>query len=281
MKYLYLAPIVIFLLITSCRKKENIPGTAPKPKVQVQTNYRLTRVYSDSSTARTYSYNEDNFVKSITNYHYVMAFHYTRPDTNYSYSFYEYDEQRQVAKTAGMPLEQAKEYSYFTYNSRLKPEARYRSDYTHALEQYTYDGDKLVERKYYDIKGQLYFTDTWTYNNDGNAKMYTRVYASAALGKTEIIFHQYDNGQALRWAMPGIHDIQIMGDFASPVMSVSVNNAIEYEQTNYAANGSSTSQLIEVAYQYNSGGFPSQMMTSITQNGVTTTNGPVYFEYNK
>ncbi|MBW7912246.1 MAG: hypothetical protein H3C54_00745 [Taibaiella sp.] len=281
MKHRYLAPIVFCLLIASCKKKENTPVTTPKPKVQVQTDYRLTRVYDDSSTLRTYSYNEDNLVQSVTNFHYVMAFHYTRPDTNFSYSFYEYDDQRQVAKTAGMPVAQAKEYSYFTYNSRLKPEARYRSDYMHALEHYTYDGDKLVERKYYDLKGQLYFTENWTYNNDGNAKMYTRVYASAAFGKTEIIYHQYDNGQALRLAMPGIHDIQIMGDFASPVMSVSANNAIKYEQTNYAANGSSSTQLTEVAYQYNSGGFPSQMTTSITKNGATITNGPVYFEYNK
>lgn len=281
MKYLYLAPLVIFLLITSCRKKENIPGIAPKPKVQVQTEYRLQRVYGDSGkTFQTYSYNDNKLVKTVTRVHYVMAFHYTVPDTNYSSNFYEYDDQWRITRTANMPIAQAKEYSTFTYDNNLRPSARSSSKYTHALEQYTYDGDKLVERKYYDIKGQLYFTENWTYNNDGNANKYARVYATPSQGKIEITYHEYDKRHALRFAMPGIQDILVMGDSEKAVSSVSVNNATKYERT-YTTNSSSYTQMIEVAYEYNSSGFPTKMTTKSTQNGATTTSIPVYFEYNK
>lgn len=286
MKYLYLPTLLFCLFIVSCRKKENPPQSEQKPKVQVQTDYRLQRVYGDSGkTFQTYIYNDDNLVKTVTRVHYVMAFHYTVPDTNYTGSFYEYDDQWRVTKTANMPIEQAKEYSIFTYDNNLKPSARHNSEYADALEQYTYDGDKLVERKYYSIKGQLYFTENWTYNSDGNAKTYIREYAMTpsptSLKKLTINYHEYDKAQALRFAMPGIHDILVMGDQENPVVSVSVNNVTKYERTSTSADGSSSTQQFEFRYQYNNGNFPIKMTTTIIQNGMTVTVGPAYYEYNK
>ena len=184
-----------------------------------------------------------------------------------------------------MPLEQAKEYSAFTYDDQLKPSARHKSEYTHALEQYTYDDDKLVERKYYSIKGQLYFSENWTYDSDGNAKTYIREYATmtspTSLKKVTINYYDYDKGNALRFAMPGIHDIQLVGDVADPSGSVSANNPVSYERTSTYADGSSSTQLFESRYEYNSGGFPIKGTTTIIQNGVTVTGGPAYYEYNK
>jgi hypothetical protein len=286
MKYLYLPTLLFCLLIGSCRKKENPPQPEQKPKVQVQTDYRLQRVYGDSGkTFQTYSYNDDNLVKTVTWVHYVMAFHYTVPDTNYTGSFYEYDDQWRVLKTANMPIEQAKEYSTFTYDNNLKPSARHKSEYTHALEQYTYDGDKLVERKYFLIKGQLYFTENWTYDSDGNAKTYIREYATTtsptSLKKITINYHGYDKAQALRFALPGIHDIQLVGDVADPSGGVSANNPVSYERTTYYADGSSSTQQFEFRYQYNNGNFPIKVTTTIIQNGMTVTGGSAHYEYNK
>lgn len=276
MKYLSLVLITI-ALATSCKKKENV--IPEPPKVPVQTEYRLMKVRGDSATYTSYAYNDNNLVKAITHYYYVLQFHYTVPAVNYSYDYYEYDSQWRITKSSSTPTVQANEYSTYTYNDDLKPVARYHSKYSTPMEEYVYNGNRLAERKTYDIYGAIVSTEQWTYNSAGNPETkviqyYPKPSPNVATDKFIIKYLQYDNARAIRYAMPGIQDIQFGND-------MSENNVLKSEYTMYMTDGKTSSELLEYSYEYNSGNFPVKAMVKTTINGTTTVYAPVYYEYNK
>lgn len=276
MKYLSLL-LIIVALATSCKKKENI---IPEPsKVPVQTDYRLMKVRGDSAIYTTYAYNDDNLVKSITHYYQVLQFHYTVPSVNYSYDYYEYDSQWRISKTSSTPSVQANEYSTYTYNDDLKPVARYNSKYTTPMEEYVYNGNRLAERKTYDIYGAIVSTEQWTYNSAGNLETkviqyYPKASPNAVRDKEIFNYLQYDNAHAIRFATPGIQDIQFGED-------MSENNVLKSERTTYMSDGKTSSVLLDYSYEYNSANFPIKTITKTTINGTTQVYAPVYCEYNK
>lgn len=277
MKNTHLLFIIPVVLLSACKKKDNtIPTTeTPVPKVQVQTEHRISRLYTDSASIDYYSYNDDKLVSSKT--------HYYGPTANLrSNAYYTYDEQWRVSKSAEQPIEQAEEYNTYKYNEDLRPIARYSSKYQHPLEEYDYTDGKITERRYYYISGELMFTEKWTYNSDGNAETYVREYATTSspyqAKKVQIYFTKYDNAPAWHTAIPGIHDILLTGDFAD-INVVSKNNVLKYTRIVYAAGGSTTTTAYDIRYKYNSAGYPVERIIESTINEVTSVLPTQYFEY--
>jgi len=237
------------------------------------------KVHGDSATYTSYAYNDNNLVKSITHYYQVLQFHYTVPAVNLSYDYYEYDSQWRISKSSSTPMEQAKEYSTYSYNDNLKPSARYNSKYTTPMEEYSYNGNRMAERKTYDIHGTIVSTEQWTYNSAGNLETkviqyYPKPSPNVATDKFIIKYLQYDNAHAIRLAMPGVQDIQFGDD-------MSENNVLKSEYTMYTTDGKTLSELSEYSYEYNSGNFPVKAIVKTTISGTTTVYAPVYYEYNQ
>lgn len=269
MRYLPFLLAALLLTQASCQKE---PTPAEPPKVALQTDYRLMEVKTDTGTAISYTYNVQDLVSRVLSYYNVYHFHYTVPGTNTASTYYTYDDQYRVVKSANKPVDETDDYNTYSYNTGLLPIARLKEKYDHPLYEYEYDGKRLTELRTYDINGKLVSTETWAYNGSDNAVSYTKTNNSpTALGLT-IKYLEYDNAHALRLAMPGIQDLEL---------AVSVNNVLKMERITSDVNGDPVSTIITYQYEYNEGNFPVKSTSTLSSKGTTTAYGPLYYIYNK
>ncbi|MBL7683983.1 MAG: hypothetical protein JNK00_11545 [Flavipsychrobacter sp.] len=246
----YTLPVLLLVLIASCKKNE------PAVNVTITTKYKLVKTYNNGKVNVIYNYNADNLVKSITTYYYYRAAHGSGPWTYNTYpTGYLYDNYKRVYRTFVSDSNfYSSEYKYSTDGNLL---GRYNKQGV-LLSEYKYTSGRVSVINSYDINGKKITTEAISYSPDGNVTSRELTYLGDTttptgpyghqLFRVVTTYKQYDDCFTIHSAMPAIGII--LND------AWKGNNPVAWEVVNYSTGGFVQKATHTCGYKYNDAKLP-------------------------